>query len=68
MSYNINWHVTAGDPVLLSPQYQTYSQKSFGTLDINEVKTALKNALASNESSSVVNYLSWVIRVLNLVG
>jgi hypothetical protein len=57
-----------GDPVLVSPQYQLYSQKSFGTLDINEVKASLSAALASNESSSVVNYLSWVIRVLNLVG
>jgi len=57
-----------GDAVLLSPQYQIYSQKSFATLDIAEVKTALGNALASNESASVVNYLSWVVRVLNLVG
>ena len=58
----------AGDAVLLSPQYQTYSQKSFAALDSAEVKTALGNALASNESASVVNYLSWVIRVLQLVG
>jgi hypothetical protein len=57
-----------GDPVLLSPQYQIYSQKSFADLNIAEVKTALGNALASNESASVVNYLSWVVRVLQLVG
>ena len=68
MSYNINWHVTAGDPVLLSPQYQTYSQKPFASLDVAEVKVALGKALASHESAGVVNYLSWVIRVLNLVG
>ena len=68
VTYNINWHVMPGDPVLLSPQYQTYSQKPFGALDIIEVKAALGNALASNESASVVNYLSWVVRVLQLVG
>jgi hypothetical protein len=68
LSYNINWHVMPGDPVLSSPQYQKYSQTSFEGLNINEVKTSLKAALASNESASVVNYLSWVIRVMTLVG
>ena len=67
MAFDINWHVLDGDPVLKSPQYQTYSQKSFESMNINEVKTTLRAALASNESAGVVNYLSWLIRTLNLV-
>jgi len=67
MGYDINWFAEAGDPVLQSPQYQLYSQTSFELLDINQVKASLRTALASNESASVVNYLSWVIRVLGLI-
>ena len=67
MGYEINWHANAGDPVLQSPQYQLYSQTSFELLDINQVKAALRKALASNESAGVVNYLSWVIRTLGLI-
>jgi len=71
MGYEINWNVNAGDPVLTSPQYQKYSQKGFGELaappEIAAIKTAIKDARASRESASVINYLVWLLRTVTLV-
>ena len=67
MGYDINWHVSDGDSVLNHPTYQVYSQQTFELLNLNEVKDQLRKALASNEAAPVVNYLSWLIRVLALV-
>ena len=68
MGYEINWHVNAGDAVLSTPQYQKWSQYSFADLVplLPQVKADLQLALAANESASVVNYLCWLIRVVNL--
>ena len=67
MAYDINWHVNAGNAVLSSPQYQLYSQKTFQAININEVKASVKQALASNESAEVINYLCWLMRVFDLL-
>ena len=69
MGYEINWHVNAGDAVLKSEQYIKYSQKSFN--DLNPLTLAIKadigSAIASNESADVINYLCWLVRVVNLI-
>jgi len=71
MGYEINWNVNAGDPVLQSPQYQKYSQMTFGELtapeSIMEIMTAVKDARASRESAAVINYLVWLLRTTTLV-
>jgi len=71
MGYDINWNVNAGDPVLQSPQYQKYSQMTFGELtapeSLAEIMAAIKYARASRESAAVINYLMWLVRVLSQV-
>jgi hypothetical protein len=70
MGYEINWHVSAGDPVLSTPQYQKYSQYTFTELlpILPAIKGDLLAARASNESASVINYLMWLLRVIAAVG
>ena len=67
MSTAINWSVSPGDPVLQHPLYQQYSNTVIGSLDAAQVKASLQGALADNESAAVVSYLSWLLRVLQLV-
>ena len=70
MGYDINWHAAPGDPVLVTPQYQQWSQFSVGDLvgQAATIKTAIKEAKASRESAAVINYLSWLLRLIGLVG
>jgi len=69
MGYEINWHAAPGDPVLVTPQYQQWSQFSIGDLVGQDIalKTAIKDAVASRESAAVINYLSWLLRTIGLV-
>ena len=70
MGYEINWSASAGDPVLSTPQYQKWSQYTVAELIplVNDIKTAIKDARASGESASVINFLSWLVRLVNLMG
>lgn len=70
MGYEINWSAEQGDPVLSTPQYQKYSNQTIGDLvaQAAELKTAIKDARASRESAAVINYLSWLLRSVALVG
>ena len=67
MSTAINWSVPPGDPVLQHPLYQRFSSSTIGSLDATSVKQTLQGALADNESAAVISYLSWLLRVLQLV-
>ena len=67
MSTAINWSVPPGDPVLQHPLYQKFASQTIGNLDATAVKQVLQGALADNESAPVVAYLSWLLRVLQLV-
>jgi hypothetical protein len=70
MGYEINWSASAGDPVLSTPQYQKWSQYTVAELVplVNDIKTAIKDARASRESASVINYLAFLLRTIALVG
>ena len=70
MGYDINWSAKGGDPVLSTPQYQKWSQYTVAELVplVDDIKTAMKAARASRESASVINYLAWLIRTVNLLG
>lgn len=69
MGYEINWNVSGSDPVLSTPQYQKWSQFSVADLvgQANGIKTDIKSARASRESAAVINYLSWLLRIIGLV-
>jgi len=67
VSTAINWSVPPGDPVLQHPLYQRYASSTIGSLDATSVKATLQGALADNESAAVIAYLSWLLRVLQLV-
>ena len=67
MSTAINWSVSPGDPVLQHPLYQRFASKTIGSLDATSIKQTLQGALADNESAAVIAYLSWLLRVVQLV-
>ena len=69
MGYEINWSAKGGDPVLSTPQYQKWSQYTFGELldHATAIKTAIKDARASRESAAVINYLAWLTRTISSV-
>ena len=68
MGSPINWAVRDGDTTLLqSPLYLKYASTTYGNITASDVKNDIKAALASNESASVIAYLSSLLRVLALV-
>lgn len=67
MGWDINWHVSPGDPVLQHPVFQRFSSTTFGSLDVDDIKNAINAALADDQSAAVVSYLSWLLRVKALV-
>ncbi len=70
MGFNINWNVTEGDSVLRSPQYQKYSQYTFGELTppvVEQIKNDIQAARSSRESAAVINYLVWLLRTVALL-
>ena len=66
MGYEINWHVSPGDPVLQHPLYQRYASTKVGDIDASSVKASLNGALADNESAAVISYLAWLVRIKQL--
>ena len=66
MGYEINWSANAGDKVLLHPLYQKYANTDLGSLLLPEVQNDLAGAMASKDTAAVINYLSWVIRCIQL--
>jgi len=63
----INWGVNAGSSLLRQPLYLKYSQTAFTDLNATTIKNDIKSALASNESSELVAYLCWLLRVVTLI-
>jgi len=68
MGYEINWTVSEGDPINSHPLYLKYSGKPFLAIDGGSVKADIQTALASRESAAIVAYLSWLLRVVALIG
>jgi hypothetical protein len=64
--YPINWALPNGN-VLLHPLYIKYSNTTFENIALATIKTDLNGVLASSESAEIVAYLSWLIRVKNLL-
>lgn len=67
MGWDINWHVSPGDPVLQHPLYQIFSNQTVGAVDATAVKNAINAARADNDSAAVISFLSWLLRVKQLV-
>jgi hypothetical protein len=66
MGYEINWSANAGDPVLTHPLYQKYADTPLGQLLLPNVQNDLAGAIAAKDTAAVINYLSWVIRCIQL--
>ena len=67
VGWDINWNVSPGDPVLQHPLYQKHASTTVGNLNRATVVADLQGALADDQSAAVVAYLSWLIRLLDLV-
>ena len=67
MGSPINWGVNAGSNLLKQPLYLKYSRTAFTDLNATTIKNDIKSALASNESSELVAYLCWLLRVVALI-
>ena len=67
MGYDINWSVSAGDPILTHPLYLKYSSTALGAIIPDTVKQDLAQCLASRESAAVASFLAWLLRMTTLV-
>jgi len=68
MGTGINWGpISPSADLIMNPIYLKFSQLTFGDIVAADVKVSLRAAQASNASSELVAYLSWVLRVVNLV-
>ena len=66
----INWDVRPTDSKILQhPLYIQFNASTFATLasERASVVTAIKGAYASQESASIIAYLSWLLRTVDLV-
>jgi hypothetical protein len=70
MGFEINWTVSPNDDVLESPLYQKWSVKSFGAIaaDVASLKADLGTVIANRDSAEIVAYLSYLLRVVTLIG
>ena len=66
MSTPINWAVSPGDPVLNHPVYQKYSLVKIADLSGGDITTDMALCLASNEAASIIAYLSWLKRTIEI--
>jgi hypothetical protein len=65
--YEINWNTTSGNRRLfIHPLYIKYNSKTFGTINVNEVKADLLGVMATQGSQDIIAYLSWIIRTFTL--
>ena len=68
MGTAINWGpISPSADLLMHPLYLKYSQLTYGNITPLDIKNAIKNAQASNDSAELVTYLSSILRVLLLV-
>lgn len=67
MTWDINWNVSAGDPVLTHPIYLRFSTTPLQGIERTSVVDTLNAALASNEASGVIAYLCWLLRIKDLL-
>jgi len=67
MSTAINWQVSKNEPLLKHPLYLKYSGTAIASIEPMAVKGDLGKALASVESSSLISYLCWLLRVTSLM-
>lgn len=51
-------------PVLMASPYASFEAKQIGTLDINDVKTALSTCTPSAQNAPIINYLHWLLRIM----
>ena len=64
--YPINYAFTSAT-IREHPLYIKYSNTTFENIALATIKTDLNGVLASSESAEIVAYLSWLIRVKNLL-
>jgi len=62
----INWY--SADPTIIdSEYYQQFANVTFENVSVSAVKAALNKAQANRNSSAVVAYLCWLLRVKALL-
>ena len=67
MGFEINWTTNPGDEVLNHPYYQQFSYQAIATIDANDIKAAIGSSIANRDSSAIVSYLCWLLRVKALL-
>lgn len=63
----INWGPPKNLAFKFHPLYIKYNNLPFSGIDANLVKADLNGVIATSESSGIVAYLSWLLRVLALL-
>ena len=69
MGFEINWTTNPNDPVLDSPLYQKWSAATAQQVaaSLPALKADIASCKMNREAAAVISYLSWVLRVGNLV-
>jgi hypothetical protein len=67
MGWEINWYAPAGSSVLENQYYQAFAYTNLDSIDVNTVKAALAQCRPDRDNSSIIAYLSWILRVKALL-
>ena len=54
-------------PVLMSSIYASFEAKSFAAIDANDVKGAIAGITPSAQNAPILNYLNWVLTLVNAI-
>ena len=63
----INWAMPAGARLATHPLYIKYSSTQFQLINAVTLKADLGLVMATADSSGIVAYLSWLLRVIELI-
>ena len=65
--YPINWALPSGSKLQQHPLYTKYSSTNFQLINAVTLKADLGLVMATAGSAEIVAYLSWLLRVIELI-
>ena len=66
--YPINWALPVGSSLETHPLYIKYSSTEIDQLNASQIRADLGYILPRAETSEVVAYLCWLLRIVELLG
>ena len=66
--FPINWAMPVGNTLATHPLYIKYSSTEIDQLNAGQIRASLGAILPRAETAEVIAYLSWLLRVVELLG